>query len=176
MAVCRQHRAWEDYTSNPIPTQFFEWNICCETVENSFMLDTKMKKRCRDGVTFAPIPCVACTLPSIYLVCAVFGTAIPTSSKGFVFILVNNNNVSLPPVPLSSLPMRLIYSSPRIPYIGRLEVQHNEEWGTVCSNLFGQEEADVACYGLNYTNGAVCYATRGFPSAYGGLPPPFVAP
>ena len=37
---------------------------------------TKMKKRCRDGVTCV----VLCTLPSIYLVCVVFGTAIPTSS------------------------------------------------------------------------------------------------
>ena len=34
-----------------------------------------MKKRCRDGVTCV----VLCTLPSIYLVCVVFGTAIPTS-------------------------------------------------------------------------------------------------
>ena len=32
-------------------------------------------KRCRDGVTCV----VLCTLPSIYLVCVVFGTAIPTS-------------------------------------------------------------------------------------------------
>ena len=39
------------------------------------MQKTKMKKRCRDGVTCV----VLCTLPSIYLVCVVFGTAIPTS-------------------------------------------------------------------------------------------------
>ena len=40
-------------------------------------LDTHsiQKKRCRDGVTCV----VLCTLPSIYLVCVVFGTAIPTS-------------------------------------------------------------------------------------------------
>ena len=41
------------------------------------------KKRCRDGVTCVVI-CVACTLPSIYLVCVVFGTAaIPTSLNIF---------------------------------------------------------------------------------------------
>ena len=39
------------------------------------MQKTKMEKRCRDGVTCV----VLCTLPSIYLVCVVFGTAIPTS-------------------------------------------------------------------------------------------------
>ena len=39
------------------------------------MQKTKKKKRCRDGVTCV----VLCTLPSIYLVCVVFGTAIPTS-------------------------------------------------------------------------------------------------
>ena len=39
------------------------------------MQKIKMKERCRDGVTCV----VLCTLPSIYLVCVVFGTAIPTS-------------------------------------------------------------------------------------------------
>ena len=42
-----------------------------------------MKKRCRDGVTCVVL-CVACTLPSIYLVCVVFGTAaIPASLNIF---------------------------------------------------------------------------------------------
>ena len=40
--------------------------------------DNKKRKRCRDGVTCVVL-CVACTLPSIYIVCMVFGTAIPTS-------------------------------------------------------------------------------------------------
>ena len=39
------------------------------------MQKIKTKKRCRDGVTCV----VLCTLPSIYLVCVLFGTAIPTS-------------------------------------------------------------------------------------------------
>ena len=41
-------------------------------------VDNKKRKRCRDGVTCVVL-CVACTLPSIYIVCVVFGTAIPTS-------------------------------------------------------------------------------------------------
>ena len=49
--------------------------LCCEITGNIFVQKTKMKKRCRDGVTCV----VLCTLPSIYLVCVVFGTAIPTS-------------------------------------------------------------------------------------------------
>ena len=39
-----------------------------------------MKNDVGMGVTCVVI-CVACTVPSIYLVCVVFGTAIPTSLK-----------------------------------------------------------------------------------------------
>ena len=69
----------EDYTSNPIPTSFF--HLCFLHKDVSSNLTAKFrytffsKKRCRDGVTCV----VLCTLPSIYLVCVVFGTAIPTS-------------------------------------------------------------------------------------------------
>ena len=58
---------------------FFIFVFCTKMfpVISQQSLDTRsiQKKRCRDGVT-----CVLlCTLPSIYLVCVVFGTAIPTS-------------------------------------------------------------------------------------------------
>ena len=50
-----------------------------------------LKRRCREGVTCVVL-CVACTLPFIYLVCVVFGTAIPTSlyvfGKCFSYLLV----------------------------------------------------------------------------------------
>ena len=79
--------------SNPIPTSFFGIErvskLCCEITGNIFVQKIKMKKRCRDGVTCV----VLCTLPSIYLVCVVFGTAIPTSFYIFgkmFFILVGN--------------------------------------------------------------------------------------
>ena len=47
------------------------------------LVTCSIQKRCRDGVTCVVL-CVACTLPSIYLVCVVFGTAaIPTSINTF---------------------------------------------------------------------------------------------
>ena len=51
------------------------FKVCCEINGKIFVQKTKMKKRCRDGVTCV----VLCTLPSIYLVCVLFGTVIPTS-------------------------------------------------------------------------------------------------
>ena len=59
---------------------FFIFVFCTKMfpVISQQSLDTRSiqkKKRCRDGVTCV----VLCTLPSIYLVSVVFGTAIPTS-------------------------------------------------------------------------------------------------
>ena len=33
---------------------------------------------------------------------------------------------------------------------GRLEICDNHEWGTVCSNMFGELDAMVACRQLGY--------------------------
>ena len=55
------------------------------------------------------------------------------------------------------------------PHIGRLEVFHNGQWGKVCDDLFGPEEADLACRELNYTEGAICYANRPFSISRGSL-------
>ena len=52
----------------------------------------KKEKRCRDGITCVVL-CVACTLSSIYLVCVVFGTAIPTSLYNVFHILVLYNDI-----------------------------------------------------------------------------------
>ncbi|XP_076108905.1 neurotrypsin-like [Mytilus galloprovincialis] len=37
----------------------------------------------------------------------------------------------------------------------KLEILHNNEWGTVCSSNFNQIEAEVACMQLGYRNGSV---------------------
>ena len=64
--------------------------------------------------------------------------------------------------------MRLVSPNPITePYIGRLQVQHDGVWGNVCDDLFGVDDANVACWSLNYTDGAICYADRPFPSSSG---------
>ncbi|VDI35956.1 Hypothetical predicted protein, partial [Mytilus galloprovincialis] len=37
----------------------------------------------------------------------------------------------------------------------KLEILHNNEWGTVCSSNFNKIEAEVACMQLGYRNGSV---------------------
>ena len=84
MAVCRQDRAYKDYTSNPIPTSFFPSfsRLDYEITANS--TDGEEKKMWGWGYLCSLcMPCLACTLPSLYLVSVVFGTAIPISHNIF---------------------------------------------------------------------------------------------
>ena len=34
---------------------------------------------------------------------------------------------------------------------GRLEIFHDGQWGTVCDDFFGSDEADIVCKQLGYT-------------------------
>ena len=58
-------------------------------------------------------------------------------------------------VPVSNIPVRLIPPEVGLNFVGRVEVFHNNEWGTVCDDLFGLDETEVICGMLNFT--AACY-------------------
>ena len=51
----------------------------------------------------------------------------------------------------TSLRIRLVPPSGGLDFMGRLEVFHNNQWGTVCDDRFGFTEANVVCGMLNYT-------------------------
>ena len=52
--------------------------------------------------------------------------------------------------------MRLVSPSPGLHFLGRVEVFHDNQWGTVCDNSFYTAEANVICQMLNFIQGAVC--------------------
>ena len=56
----------------------------------------------------------------------------------------------------SNIPIRLVPPEAGLDFMGRLEVFHNNVWGTVCDDLFFRTEANVVCGMLNYTDGALC--------------------
>ena len=62
-------------------------------------------------------------------------------------------------VPVSAIPVRLVPPEAGLNFLGRVEVQHNNQWGTVCDDQFGRDEARVVCEMLNF-RGRSCAAGR----------------
>ena len=58
--------------------------------------------------------------------------------------------------------MRLVSTYPGLNFLGRVEVYHNNQWGTICDDFFGRTDANVVCQTLNFTNGALCYNSYSF--------------
>lgn len=53
----------------------------------------------------------------------------------------------------SDLKVRLVSPSPDLPFVGRVEVFYNSQWGTICDDSFSYSETRVVCGMLNYTAG-----------------------
>ena len=62
----------------------------------------------------------------------------------------------------SNIPIRLVSTYPGLNFLGRVEVFHNNQWGTICDDLFGYNEANVVCQMLNFTRGSLCYSSYTF--------------
>jgi deleted-in-malignant-brain-tumors protein 1 len=53
---------------------------------------------------------------------------------------------------------------------GRVEVCHNSQWGTVCDDFWGTNDAKVACYQLGFSkDGATSYSRAAFGQGYGPI-------
>ena len=55
--------------------------------------------------------------------------------------------------------MRLVSTYPGLDFLGRVEVFHNNQWGTICNDYFGYYASNVVCQMLNFTQGALCYGS-----------------
>ena len=58
----------------------------------------------------------------------------------------------------SVIPIRLISPYYGEDFLGRIEVYHNNQWGTICDDYFSTVDGNVVCQMLNFTRGAICVA------------------
>ena len=74
--------------------------------------------------------------------------------------MISGGLVIISTVPQSTIPVRLVPPEAGLNFLGRVEVQYENQWGTVCDDQFGLDEARVVCGMLNFT-GRSCAARRG---------------
>lgn len=60
---------------------------------------------------------------------------------------------------VSNISVRLVPPYRGVDFFGRVEVQYNNTWGTVCDDLVRLTEANVICQALNFER-ALCYLPR----------------
>ena len=56
----------------------------------------------------------------------------------------------------SRIPIRLVSTYSGVDFLGRVEVFHANQWGTICDDLFSEIDGNVVCLMLNFTQGALC--------------------
>merc|ERR1719181_926220 len=67
-----------------------------------------------------------------------------------------------------TIPLRLITEEGKSSFKGRLELYHNGEWGTVCSDEFNINGAQVVCSQLGLTGGEIM-PVDSYPSGSGSI-------
>ena len=76
----------------------------------------------------------------------------------------------------SAIPIRLVSPYPELDFLGRIEVFYNNQWGTICDDLFSTIDGNVVCKMLNFTRGAVCIPSTSNSFAQGTGKPKFLHP
>ena len=74
---------------------------------------------------------------------------ISIAHSAFQNINVGNKSVCEVNSTIREKSLRLVGGSQ--PYIGRLEVFHNNRWGVICVDRFGAAEGHLACKQLGYS-------------------------